>query len=75
MKEGGGSLNDLAQAIIYLRDPADYGRVKKIIDSALPASAARLIVRGSICRPTWLVEMDAIGINDNGDVRFASRNQ
>ena len=75
MKEGGGSLNDLVQAVIYLRDPADYDRVKKIIDSALPASATRLIVRGSICRPTWLVEMDAIGINANGDPQFAARNQ
>ena len=71
MKEGGGSIADLTQAIIYLRDPADYERVKKIIDSALPATAARLIVRGSICRPTWLVEMDAIGANACGDTRFA----
>ena len=71
MKEGNGSLADLTQAVIYLRDPADYSKVKKIIDSALPATAARLIVRGSICRPTWLVEMDAIGVNDCGDSRFA----
>lgn len=73
MKEGGGSLADLTQAVVYLRDPADYERVKKIIDSALPAATPRLIVRGSICRPTWLVEMDAIGVNANGDNRFAPR--
>ena len=71
MKEGGGTLSDLCQAIVYLRDPADYQRVKKIIDSALPEKTVRLIVRGSICRPAWLVEMDAIGLNKNGDPAFA----
>lgn len=74
MKEGGGSLNDLVQAVIYLRDPADHAAVKRIIDAHLPSTTQRLLVRGSICRPTWLVEMDAIGVNACGSSTFAPWN-
>ena len=72
LKEGGGSLADLRQAVIYLRDPADRGAVEKVMNKRLAANTARIMVRGSICRPTWLVEMDAIAVNKNGDANFKS---
>ena len=71
LEEGGGSLEDLCQLVIYLRDPADYPRVKPILDRHLPEKAVRLPVRGSICRPAWLVEIEAIAANSRGDERFA----
>lgn len=70
LAEGGGSLTDLRQAVIYLRDPADRSAVEKVMNKRLPADTARVMVRGSICRPTWLVEMDAIAVNSNGNAKF-----
>ena len=70
LEEGGGSLADLRQAVVYLRDPADMKTVSKVMDERLSADTARVMVRGSVCRPSWLVEMDAIAVNGKGDASF-----
>ena len=70
LAEGGGKLSDLRQAAVYLRDPADRAKVEKVMSKRLSPDTARVMVRGSICRPTWLVEMDAIAVNNNGDNQF-----
>ena len=70
LAEGGGTLSDLRQAAVYLRDPADRAAVEKVMSRRLSADTARVMVRGSICRPTWLVEMDAIAVNANGNNSF-----
>ena len=70
LEEGGGSLADLRQAVVYLRDPADMKTVSKVMDERLSADTARIMVRGSVCRPSWLVEMDAIAVNGKGDASF-----
>jgi len=70
LAEGGGTLADLKQAVIYLRDPADQDAVERVLDSRLSPDTARIIVRGSVCRPGWLVEMDGIAVNGSGDPRY-----
>ena len=72
LENGGGKLDDLRQAVIYLRDPADAEKVNAVLEKYLPAHTARLMVRGSICRPAWLVEMDAIAVNSCGNAAFAN---
>ncbi|MBQ9501948.1 MAG: hypothetical protein IJU70_07320 [Lentisphaeria bacterium] len=71
LRAGDATFDDLCQAVIYLRDPADYPQVKAVFDGILPAKTPRLFVRGSVCRPTWLVEMDAIAVSAAGDASFA----
>ena len=49
---------DLSSFIIYLRDSADYGFVKPLIDQYaenLPA----IYVKAPVCRPGWLIEIEA----------------
>ncbi len=49
---------DLSNFMIYLRDPADYGFVKPLIDQYrenLPA----VYVKAPVCRPGWLIEIEA----------------
>lgn len=61
MNEAGASLSDIAQAIVYLRDAADYAVVRKIFsDKGL--EFPYLIVLASVCRPGWLIEMECIGM-------------
>jgi len=58
IKEAGFSETDLSSFMIYLRDPADYGFVKPIIDNYckdLPA----VYVKAPVCRPGWLIEIEA----------------
>ena len=61
MNEAGSSLSDIAQAIVYLRDTADYSVVKKIF-SDKSFEFPYLIVHAPVCRPGWLIEMECIGM-------------
>lgn len=72
LAEKNGTLSDLRQAVVYLRDPADKEAVERVMSKRLSPDTARIMVRGSICRPTWLVEMDAIAVNSNGNADFKS---
>ena len=66
----GGALADLRQAVVYLRDPADASAVDAVLSRRLSPETARITVRGSVCRPGWLVEMDGIAVNSRGNPDF-----
>ena len=70
LRNHGGSLADLKQAVVYLRDPADAAAVEAVLCDRIPDETARIMVKGSVCRPGWLVEMDAIAVNANGNPAF-----
>lgn len=61
MNEADSSLSDIAQAIVYLRDTADYSVVKKIF-SDKGFEFPYFIVHAPVCRPGWLIEMECIGM-------------
>lgn len=69
LAEGGASMQDVAMAIIYLRDVADYDIVKELLDQRLP-EMPRVITLAPVCRPAWLIEMECIAITPNGDNRY-----
>lgn len=69
LREGGGTLSDVAQAIIYLRDVADYETVRRIFDERLP-QMPRVITLAPVCRPAWLIEMECIAITGQGDTKY-----
>ena len=56
-------LSDVAMALVYLRDLADYEVVKKIVDGMI-SGIPYLILIAPVCRPAWLVEMEVIAISD-----------
>lgn len=66
----GAVLGDIKSAIVYLRDIADYKVVKKIVENKLRNEISIVFVKGSVCRPSWLVEIECIAVNDGSDDRF-----
>ena len=66
LSETGASLKNLAMGIVYLRDAADYPKVKSIVTSACPAVPIAF-VHGPVCRPSWLVEMECIAVTPDGN--------
>ncbi len=70
LEHHGGTLADLKLAVVYLRDPADSAAVSGILDRLLPEQCPRILVRGSVCRPGWLVEMEGVAVNSNGNSKF-----
>ena len=62
----GGTLAELKQATVYLRDPADAGIVREELEKRLPAGLPLVILKAPVCRPAWLVEMESIAVNAKG---------
>ena len=56
-------LSDVAMALVYLRDLADYKVVKEIIVETIPGIPF-LILIAPVCRPAWLVEIEVIAVSD-----------
>jgi enamine deaminase RidA (YjgF/YER057c/UK114 family) len=69
LEAGGGSLDDVAMMIVYLRDPSDAERVVAHLDATQPGLPF-VIVRASVCRSAWLVEMEGTAIVPNRDSRW-----
>lgn len=67
----GAKLDDMCCLTVYLRDMADYEAIGAYLERVLPPSLPYVIVRGAVCRPKWLIEMEGIAISDAGNAKFA----
>lgn len=70
MRNHGGALEDMKQAVVYLRDPADAGIVADVIAASDMRDAPCLMVKAPVCRPGWLVEIEGIAVNGQGNAAF-----
>lgn len=69
LSEAGADFGDVAMAIVYLRDRADYPRVREIVSRACPSRCIAYVL-APVCRPAWLVEMECIAITAAGNSEF-----
>ena len=58
----GGSLEDMAYLLVYVRDPHSLGAVKAIVEEHVSQSVPTLFIEGCVCRPSWLVEMEGVAV-------------
>jgi enamine deaminase RidA (YjgF/YER057c/UK114 family) len=56
------SLNDMAYLIVYLRNFKDKKKVLNILEKEIPQNIPLLFVQGSVCRPTWLMEIEGVAV-------------
>lgn len=61
LAEAKAGRKDIAMAILYLRDMADYATVREIIESECPGINVEYVL-APVCRTTWLVEMECIAV-------------
>lgn len=71
LEQSEGRLFDLMQVVIYLRDWADRDAVTREVMNSPLAQVPHLMLKASVCRPGWLVEIDGIAVNSLGDSAFA----
>jgi enamine deaminase RidA (YjgF/YER057c/UK114 family) len=69
LETGETSFSDVAAMIVYLRDIADAERVRASLDSLCP-DVPCVMIWAPVCRPTWLVEIEALAIVSNDDSRW-----
>lgn len=58
LDSAGFEKRDLSSFMIYLRDPADHGFVKPLIDQ-YAKDLPSVCVKAPVCRPGWLIEIEA----------------
>jgi enamine deaminase RidA (YjgF/YER057c/UK114 family) len=60
--EAGCNIADnVEQALVYLRDPADACRVEQYLEEHYPL-LPHLILHAPVCRPGWLIEMECMAV-------------
>ena len=69
LSEGGADWDDVAQMVVYLRDPSDYAVVNAMFAERFPMMPY-VIVYAPVCRPGWLIEMECMGVCRREDSRF-----
>jgi len=69
LEAGGAHLDDMATMTVYLRDPADAGRVRSLLDN-VGAALPYTMVHAPVCRPGWLIEIEGLAIVANQDARW-----
>ena len=71
LEEGKGSIDNLVQLVVYVRDMADAPLVENVLSQILPASLPRIMVKGPVRRPGWLVEIEGIALKEELNPNFA----
>ena len=61
LAEADCTMDDIASAIVYLRDSADADAVRDLLARQLP-TLNYVLVLAPVCRPKWLVEMECIAV-------------
>ena len=61
LAEADCTMDDIASAIVYLRDTADAEVVRALLAQQLPM-LNYVLVLAPVCRPKWLVEMECIAV-------------
>jgi enamine deaminase RidA (YjgF/YER057c/UK114 family) len=59
LRSGGARIEDMTHFIVYLRDASDRPRIAGYFAERFPDTPC-VIVRGPVCRPEWLVEVEGI---------------
>ena len=69
LTEADCTMDDIASAIVYLRDTADAAVVRALLAQQLPM-LNYVLVLAPVCRPTWLVEMECIAVREVNHPEF-----
>lgn len=57
------TLADMAYFIVYMRNPSENMKVREAMYQIVSKDAPILFVEGSVCRPSWLVEIEGVAIS------------
>ena len=69
LNEADATLDDITQIIVYLRNSSDYNVVKNLFKDRF-TNVPIAITLAPVCRQMWLIEMECIAINNNGNKIF-----
>ena len=57
----GARLGDMMYLYVYVRDPASCDTIRSVVERRVPDHVPVLYLKGAVCRPDWLVEIEGEG--------------
>ena len=69
LEEGGSSMDDVMEMLVYLRDMADYETVRALFDERFPRTP-KVFLLAPVCRPTWLIEMECVALKSESNSAY-----
>lgn len=61
LRSGDAGIGDMTHFLVYLRDTSDTALIEARFQERFP-EVPRLMLRGPVCRPEWLVEVEGIAV-------------
>lgn len=61
LKDAGAVMDDIASALVYIREVSDAPAVRKVLERRLP-QLNYILLLAPVCRPAWLVEMECVAL-------------
>ena len=61
LSDGGATLENVKEAIVYLRNPEDRDKVTRVLNTQVPDWKC-FMVHAPVCRPAWLVEIECVAL-------------
>lgn len=61
LRSGGANLGHMTHLLVYLRDAADYPRIRAAVAERM-AGIPIIYLKAPVCRPEWLVEVEGVAI-------------
>lgn len=61
LANAGATMEDMQHFIVYLRDPCDVEIIRDILKERI-GDKPFLVVTASVCRPSWLIEIEGVAI-------------
>lgn len=58
----GADINDFAYLVVYVRNIKEAKRVMAVIESRVKNPIPIFVVHAPVCRPSWLVEIEGVGV-------------
>ena len=74
LAEGDAVKEDIKIATLYLRDIADADTVTGVIAERFGRELPLVVLKAPVCRPAWLVEMECIAVNGQGNSAYSDFN-
>ena len=70
LEASGSSINDLVYLIVYFRDADGAKDVDRYLKANLPPHIPYVLLKGTVCRPEWLIEIEGMAISDEGHPQY-----
>lgn len=71
LEDGAAQLTDIAQMLVYVRDPTDIHAISRYMDEQYP-QIPKHIVHASVCRPGWLIEIECLAVTSLHNPDFSN---